>query len=334
MCLDGLFVGLMTCLCAEILERLHENITLNQAKNFEILKHQHDYLVHWHQQEMNTFDYLKKSQHELWYQMQAIQQVHAQTANQVQMIFDTLKLVQNSTELVVNKYNSMVHYHMQELQSQLNEIAMRQAMEIDQLVNGVLGDLAQVEKGLSRMMTAQRKVIQDWDETKMIQKEYLDVWRDSIEQVNSRLTKVMDHSMQHLESIKQDISLIQDQISWLSLPFKWLHEFITNLYVDIRHYALKCLIHALVFNYVLNAKTGSLIKKVGSASMAMLGTFKQVCMSFFFSCYLLTNTLKKKAHFYLYRILMEYSTDEPYVDGALLALEVNDSIYHVNEIRD
>lgn len=31
---------------------------------------------------------------------------------------------------------------------------------------------------------------------------------------------------------------------------------------------------------------------------------------------------------------MEYSTDEPYVDGALLALEVNDSIYHVNEIRD
>ncbi|EPB88697.1 hypothetical protein HMPREF1544_04456 [Mucor circinelloides 1006PhL] len=281
----------------EILDRLHENITLNQAKNFEILKHQHDYLVHWHQQEMNTFDYLKKSQHELWYQMQAIQQVHAQTANQVQMIFDTLKLVQNSTELVVNKYNSMVHYHMQELQSQLNEIAMRQAMEIDQLVNGVLGDLAQVEKGLSRMMTAQRKVIQDWDETKMIQKEYLDVWRDSIEQVNSRLTKVMDHSMQHLESIKQDISLIQDQISWLTLPFKWLHEFITNLYIDIRHYALKCLIHALVFNYVLNAKTGSLIKKVGSASMAML------------------------AHFYFYRILMENSTDEPYVDGVLLALE-------------
>ncbi|GAN09941.1 hypothetical protein MAM1_0305d09474 [Mucor ambiguus] len=281
----------------EILEQLHENITLNQAKNYEILKNQHEYLAQWHQQEMHTFDHLKKSQQELWFQMQAIQQVHLQTANQVQMIFDTLKLLQNSTELAVNKYNSMFQIHTQELQLQLNEITMQHAIEIDQLVDRVLGDFSQVEKGLSRMMTAQRKVVQDWEETKMVQQEYLDVWRDSIEQVNSRLNQVINHSMQHISSIKQDLSLIQDQISWLVLPFKWLHESITHVYIEIRHYALQFLIHALVFNYVLNAKKGGLIKRLGSASLA---TF---------------------AHFYLYRILIEYFEAESYVDCAVLILE-------------
>ncbi|KAK4510563.1 uncharacterized protein ATC70_004994 [Mucor velutinosus] len=257
----------------EILEKLHENITLNQAKNYEILKNQHEYLAQWHQQEMHTFDHLKRSQRELWYQMQAIQQVHLQTANQVQMIFDTLKLLQNSTELAVNKYNSILQIHTQELQSQLNEITMRHAIEIDQLVDRVLGDFSQVEKGLSRMMTAQRKVVQDWEETKMIQQEYLDVWRDSIEQVNSRLTEVMNHSMQHIISIKQDISIIQDQIAWLTVPFKRLHASVACVYGEIRHYALQFLMHALVFNYVMNAKTGGLIKKLGSASMATFGMF-------------------------------------------------------------
>ncbi|OAD08359.1 hypothetical protein MUCCIDRAFT_76731 [Mucor lusitanicus CBS 277.49] len=261
----------------EMLERLHENITLNQAKNYEILKNQHEYLAQWHQQEMHTFDHLKKSQHELWYQMQAIQQTHLQTANQVQMIFNTLKLLQNSTELAVNKYNSLFQIHAQELQSQLNEITMRHAMDIDQLLDRVFGDFSLVEKGLSRMMTAQRKVVQDWEETKMVQQEYLDVWRDSIEQVNSRL--------------------MEDQISWLLFPFKWLHGSITHLYIEIRHYALEFLVHALVFNYVLNAKTGGLIRKLGSASLATL------------------------AHFYLYRILMDYFEDEPYVDCAVLVLE-------------
>lgn len=254
-----------------MLERLHENITLNQAKNYEILKNQHEYLAQWHQQEMHTFDHLKKSQHELWYQMQAIQQTHLQTANQVQMIFNTLKLLQNSTELAVNKYNSLFQIHAQELQSQLNEITMRHAMDIDQLLDRVFGDFSLVEKGLSRMMTAQRKVVQDWEETKMVQQEYLDVWRDSIEQVNSRLMEVMNHSMQYMKSIEKDISLMQDQISWLLFPFKWLHGSITHLYIEIRHYALEFLVHALVFNYVLNAKTGGLIRKLGSASLATLG---------------------------------------------------------------
>ncbi|KAL9544572.1 hypothetical protein MBANPS3_007552 [Mucor bainieri] len=281
----------------EILEKLHANITLNQVRNYEILKNQHEYLAQWHQQEMQTFDHLKKSQHELWHQMQAIQQIHLQTANQVQMIFDTLKLLQNSTELAVNKYNSMFQIHTEELQYQLNEITMRHAMAIDQLVDRVLGDFSQVEKGLSRMMTAQRKVVQDWEETKVIQQEYLDVWRDSIEQVNSRLSQVMNHSMQHIDSIRQDISLIHDQLSWLIVPFKWLHASIAHVYLEIRHYALQFLIHALVFNYVLNAKTGGLIKKLGSASMATL------------------------AHFYLYRILMEYFEHEPYADCAVIALE-------------
>lgn len=222
---------------------------------------------------MNTFDHLKESQNELWYQVQSIQQIHLQTANQIQMIFDTLVLVQSSTELVVNKYNNMIHFHMQELQNQLNEIATRQAIEIDQLVNNVLGDLTQVEQGLSKMIDAQHRVIKDWDETKVVQKEYLDVWQESIEQVNDRLNEVMDRSLQHLKSIKQDISVIQDQISLLIVPFKWFHESFTNLYIKIRHGALKILIHVLLFHYVYNAITGGLIKKLGSASTATVGTY-------------------------------------------------------------
>ncbi|CEP19676.1 hypothetical protein [Parasitella parasitica] len=249
----------------EILERLHANITLNQAKNFELLKKQHEYLVKWHKQEMSTFDHLKTSQAELWQQMQSVQHIHAQTANQIQMIFDTLVLVRNSTELIVSKYNSMVHYHMQELQSQLNQLAIRQAMEIDQLVHSVLGDLAQIEQGLSKMVTAQHQVIKDWEETKRIQKEYINIWQESIEQVNDRLNEVMNHSLQHLRSIKQEISIVQDQISWLILPFKWLHAALTNFYFHIRIEALKLLIHALMFNYVFNEITSGFIKKFVSA---------------------------------------------------------------------
>ncbi|KAI8643395.1 hypothetical protein BD408DRAFT_152336 [Parasitella parasitica] len=270
----------------EILEKLHANITLNQAKNFELLKNQHEYLVRWHKQEMNTFDHLKASQYELWQQMQSVQQIHAQTANQIQMIFDTLVLVRNSTELVVSKYSNMVHYHMQELQSQLNQLAIRQAMEIDQLVHSVLDDLTQVESGLSKMIRAQRKVIEDWDETKMIQKEYLNIWQESIEQVNTRLNEVMNHSLQHLRSIKQDISIVQDQISWLILPFKWLRNTLTNFYINIRTGISKLLIHALLFNYVFKEITGGYIKKLGSAFAA--ATF----------------------HFYLYRFLREKYTNE------------------------
>jgi hypothetical protein len=245
---------------------------LNQAKNFELLKNQHDYLINWHRQEMNTFDYLKEAQNELWYQVQSVQQIHLKTANQIQMIFDTLVLVQNSTELVVNKYNNMMYVHMQELQSQLNEIAIRQAIEIDQLVNNVLGDLTQVEQGLSKMIEVQHKVIKEWDETKVVQKEYLDVWQESIEQVNDRLNEVMNHSLQHLKGIKQDIADIQDQISWLILPFKRFHESFTNLYIKFRHGTLRFLIHVLLFSYVYSAITSGLIKKLGSALTATIGT--------------------------------------------------------------
>jgi hypothetical protein len=150
----------------EILERLHENITLNQAKNFDILAQQQAYLISWRQEEVNTLDQLKGSQAQLLNQIELVRGMHLKTANQIQSIFDTLVLLQNQTELVMVKYNQMVQYQVQEMTNQLNQLALRQEVEFGHILNNVFSGLEIVDRRLADMIIAQQQVIENWNETK------------------------------------------------------------------------------------------------------------------------------------------------------------------------
>jgi hypothetical protein len=151
----------------EILERLHENITLNQAKNFDILKQQQEYLVSWREEEVHTLDQLKGSQKQLLDQMQVVQKTHLKTANQIQSIFETLVLLQNQTEAAMFKYNQLVQYRLQTLTTQLNQLVLQQEAEISHILDSVHSALEIVDQRLADMIIAQQEAIDHWNETKV-----------------------------------------------------------------------------------------------------------------------------------------------------------------------
>ncbi|KAG2228847.1 hypothetical protein INT48_003837 [Thamnidium elegans] len=151
----------------DILEKLHTNITLNQVKNFNILQQQQELLIDWRNDEFKTLGRLKESQSKVFNQIDTIHQVHSRTADQIQQIFETLVLVQNQTKVAVAEYNQVVQQYVKEMQTQLNQLVIRQEFEVNQVIDTVISGLKTIDRNIEEMVTIQQVTILNWSREKV-----------------------------------------------------------------------------------------------------------------------------------------------------------------------
>ncbi|KAI9486609.1 MAG: hypothetical protein EXX96DRAFT_549728 [Benjaminiella poitrasii] len=234
----------------DILERLHANITLNQAKNFDLLQKQQEYLMRWRQEEVTTLHHLKHSQQELINQMDDVRDTHLRTVNQIQAIFDALVHLQNQTEIMMQRYNQMVEYHIQEVSVQLNQLALRQEVEVDHFMGSISNGLRKLDEQLNKMLTTQQDVIDHWEQTKSFQDTYLNVWQEAVEQINTSLNQVLNQTLDYAKDLQDDLSVIQDKISVITFPFKWLTELSSDVFSALQQAIIDSLIYFIHFNYI------------------------------------------------------------------------------------
>ncbi|CAO3637603.1 unnamed protein product [Mucor hiemalis] len=215
----------------EILEQVHRNITLNQAKNFNILQEQQEYLIKWRNEEFKALDKMKNTQGKLLNQMEKIRRTHAKSADQIQLIFDALVLLQNQTEAVISTYNNLVKYHVGEVQNQLNQLVNRQESEIDYVMSAVYNGLQRINHNIEEMVTIQQEALQSCTHSKDMQKEYLEAWTQSIIDVNGDLNNFLNESLENVKALNNDISSVHQQIKVITSPFERVLNVLSNFYI-------------------------------------------------------------------------------------------------------
>lgn len=151
----------------EILDQVHRNITANQARNFDILQEQQEFLIKWRNEEFKTLGKMNTTQQTLLDQMEKIRGAHAKSADQIQLIFDALVLLQNQTEAVIFTYNNMVKYHVGEVQNQLNQLVNRQEFEVDYVMGTIVDGLQRINTNIGEMITIQQEALQSWSHSKV-----------------------------------------------------------------------------------------------------------------------------------------------------------------------
>ncbi|KAG1445775.1 hypothetical protein G6F56_009796 [Rhizopus delemar] len=134
----------------EILEKLHENITLNQIKNFDILHSQQKYLIQWREQEFDRLDVLRKSQIDLSRHMDQVNTYYRTTEDHIDHIMDSLVQLQNRAELSVIQYSDVITTHVDRVKKQLHEMLIYQTMEMDDVIDSLLFKLSQMDMHLEQ----------------------------------------------------------------------------------------------------------------------------------------------------------------------------------------
>lgn len=158
----------ITNLSSDILEKLHTNITLNQVKNFNILQQQQELLIEWRNNEFKTLDHLKESQSNVINQIDTIHQVHSRTADQIQHIFETLVLVQNQTKMAVAEYNQVVRHYVKGMQTELNQLVIRQEFEVNLVIDTVISGLKTIDRNIGDIVTIQQEATLNWSRERVI----------------------------------------------------------------------------------------------------------------------------------------------------------------------
>lgn len=140
---------------------------MNQVKNFEILQQQQEYLIHWRNEEFETLGRLKNSQLEIVNQMEHMQGSHTRSAEQIKHIYESLVSLQNETEAIIAKYNHLIQYHVNQMQNQLNQLAVRQENELDHVVGSVVSGLRAIDQNIKDMVLLQQETLQKWTSDKV-----------------------------------------------------------------------------------------------------------------------------------------------------------------------
>ncbi|KAL0581360.1 hypothetical protein ABG067_008459 [Albugo candida] len=124
-------------------------------------------MINWRNEEFDTLAKLKESQAHIVSQMELVRGTHSKSADQIQLIFEALVLLQNQTEAVILKYNYLVQYHVGEMQNQLNQLATRQEYEVDYIVDAVVTNLRDIDRNIEDMIAIQKEAIENWSHSKV-----------------------------------------------------------------------------------------------------------------------------------------------------------------------
>ncbi|ORE05485.1 hypothetical protein BCV72DRAFT_229674 [Rhizopus microsporus var. microsporus] len=156
----------------EILEKLHENITLNQVKNFNILSSQQRYLIQWREEEFKRLDKLKESQLDIFEHVEKTNMYYQRMAHQVELLFETLVLLQNQTELSILQYNDMVSRHVEQVQMFLQDSFLYQAMKIDETLDSLLTKSNTLNQHVERTLLLQEQTVESWNLLTKVKRTY------------------------------------------------------------------------------------------------------------------------------------------------------------------
>lgn len=146
---------------------MHANLTLNQAKNFDILQKQQAYLVSWREDELHHLDYLKNSQFEILNQIKSIQGIHNQTVTEIQSILGILLVLEDQVNGIIEKYNQLVHDHIHDLAHQIKGIELYQQSKVQGVVNSMAIYLETMNSHLSKMVAVQEGILDNWNQTQV-----------------------------------------------------------------------------------------------------------------------------------------------------------------------
>ncbi|KAI8327940.1 Tht1-like nuclear fusion protein-domain-containing protein [Choanephora cucurbitarum] len=213
----------------EILENLHFNITLNQAKNFEILYQQQKHLIEWQQQEIALLDQLRGSQSRLIDQLEHIRVTHLKSANQIQSIFESLVLLEDQADLIVSKYDQVITHQVQLASLQLKELSLQHQIELDRMANLITSSLEAADRQLWTIVRGMTQVAENVEKTVRLQTIYFEDWNKIMSSINSQLSEALNYT----SSINDRITLINEHVSWFSSlltnPMQWVHIVVSNL---------------------------------------------------------------------------------------------------------
>ncbi|CEI97028.1 hypothetical protein RMCBS344292_11171 [Rhizopus microsporus] len=246
----------------EILERLHENITLNQVKNFNILSSQQRYLIQWREEEFKRLDKLKESQLDIFEHVEKTSMYYQRMAHQVELLFETLVLLQNQTELSILQYNDMVSRHVEQVQMLLQDSFLYQAMKIDETLDSLLTKSNTLNQHVERILLLQEQTVQSWNLlTKNLERELTDVWNQSIYRMSTGFHLIMNQSLSEAKLLKHDLTLIHRQVKDTMEPFHRLSNLISGVYFQGVH-TMKRLIVFVVSCALLCLRIQALLKQM------------------------------------------------------------------------
>ncbi|KAG2194327.1 hypothetical protein INT47_000254 [Mucor saturninus] len=234
----------------EILQKLHVNITLNQLRNFNILQQQQEYLINWRNEEFKTLRKLKESQVELLSQMGAIQGLHTKSESQIQNIYTSLVSLQDQTQVVINKYNGLVQHHVDQMQDQLSQLVRRQEYELGKVVGTVIQGLQAIDRNIEDMVKIQQDALETWSNTRNVQEEYLDFWRDSMHSIHDNLSHVLNKSLDSVHHLHSEIETIHDQVKFIAAPIQWTSQVFFVLLYGLKRVALNTFIQIAFFYHL------------------------------------------------------------------------------------
>lgn len=209
----------------EILEKLHENITLNQVKNFDILQNQQNYLIQWRQQEFEMLDVLKESQVDVINHIAKAKDYYQKTESQIEFLFDTLGLLQNRTQLAIVQYDEMMNHHVEQVHRQLHDLLIHQTMEMDDLVDALLLKLDKVHRHVEQSLLDQIQAANRWNEyVKNIELELNDSWKNSIQNMSTILYKAINGPLGEMKQLQDKLNDAHRHLTDIMKPFYWVSE--------------------------------------------------------------------------------------------------------------
>ncbi|KAG1505129.1 hypothetical protein G6F46_000279 [Rhizopus delemar] len=237
----------------EILEKLHENITLNQVKNFDILQSQQNYLIQWRQQEFDMLDVLKESQVDVINHIAKAKDYYQKTESQIEFLFDTLGLLQNKTQLAIIQYDEMVNRHIEQVYRQLNDLLIHQTMEIDGLVDALLLKLDKVHRHVEQSLLDQIQATNSWNEyVKNIELELNDRWKNSIQNMSTILYNAINGPLDEIKQLQDKLNVAHHHLIEIMKPFHWVSENTWIIYSQglsaVKHLIMQLLAWATLCN--------------------------------------------------------------------------------------
>ncbi|RCH97999.1 karyogamy protein [Rhizopus stolonifer] len=249
----------------EILEKLHENITLNQIKNFDILHSQQKYLIQWREQEFDRLDVLRKSQIDLSRHMDQVNTYYRTTEDHIDHIMDSLVQLQNRAELSVIQYSDVITTHVDRVKKQLHEMLIYQTMEMDDVIDSLLFKLSQMDMHLEQGLLDQVKATQRWSEhLKNLEVEVAEKWKTSVDSANMDLNTAIHDSISQVKQLHNHLIDLKGQMSQVVQPLDRISENMGLLYLyglaTIKEWIMQLLAWALLYYQIQILFTNSSIQ--------------------------------------------------------------------------
>ncbi|EIE85596.1 hypothetical protein RO3G_10306 [Rhizopus delemar RA 99-880] len=283
----------------EILEKLHENITLNQVKNFDILQSQQNYLIQWRQQEFDMLDVLKESQVDVINHIAKAKDYYQKTESQIEFLFDTLGLLQNKTQLAIIQYDEMVNRHIEQVYRQLNDLLIHQTMEIDGLVDALLLKLDKVHRHVEQSLLDQIQATNSWNEyVKNIELELNDRWKNSIQNMSTILYNAINGPLDEIKQLQDKLNVAHHHLIEIMKPFHW-QSLRMHFSINYLHFFKTIYIkYPFEYPYCNICTSNKLLSSTAEAEENMYNSIQQVPST----CYDVpsTFTVKDTYHFHRY----------------------------------